>query len=194
MKKIATTSNFYIEVFKINRIIFDDTDVVSVDIKSKIQNEWIETTLLFDFAIFNDLMRHGGIMGEKLAYKMSDKLFSSEQKPYILQLENEEIIISSCRLKLNQIMVSNMSCYYVETVSPLPYLYQLKNLRKNITDFSNIDLKPQNTINATIKELAKSYVYFLALKELNLTETAAREKAGLQNEYLFKLSYQAYKK
>ncbi len=194
MKNTLITSKFYMEAFKINKIIFDDTNLVSVDIKSKIQHEWLTATLLFDFALFNDLMRHAGDMGEKLATLVSDKLFSKEQKPYILNLEKEEFIFSSSRLLLSYLSVDDMNCYCVETISPLPYLYQVRNLRKNISDFSSIHLKPNNSFNTTIQELAKLYTYYNALKELNLTDAAAREKSGLQNEYLFKLSYQAYKK
>ncbi|MCC6448905.1 MAG: hypothetical protein IT215_09515 [Chitinophagaceae bacterium] len=87
-----------------------------------------------------------------------------------------------------------MNCFYVETISPLSYLYQVRNLRKNISDFSSIHLKPNNSFNTTIQELSRLYTYYIALKELNLTDAAAREKSGLQNEYLFKLSYQAYNK
>ena len=39
--------------------------------------------------------------------------------------------------------------------------------------------------------MASMYRYYVGLTELNLSETAAREKAGLSNEHLFKLAYHA---
>ena len=35
------------------------------------------------------------------------------------------------------------------------------------------------------------YRYYVGLKELNLNEDSAREKAGLRNDKLFKLAYHA---
>lgn len=191
MENTFVQTDFKMNAFKANKIIFDDSDLVSIDIKFKLNDKWVDTNLLFTFKKFNDLLRFSGNTGEKLQLLVSDKLLFAKEKPYVIHLENESFVFSNCSLVLYYIIEEDMSCFSVEEVIPIPYLQQVKNLRKNIADFADVHLNNQSAIKNTLAEMASMYRYYEGLKGLNLTEIAAREKAGLLNEHLFKLAYHA---
>ncbi|MBK7762798.1 MAG: hypothetical protein IPI46_05415 [Bacteroidetes bacterium] len=183
--------DFNIQAFSIERIIFDDSDLVSIDIHCRLLDKFTKTTLLFTFSKFNDLLRFSGSNGEKLQLMVSDKLLSNDEKPYILQLKDAELIFSTCALDISFLLADDASCFNVEEVSPLSYLQQAKNLRTNMQDFNSIRLDDKIAINHILKEIATMYRYYKGLKELNLNENAAREKSGLQNDKLFKIAFHA---
>jgi hypothetical protein len=55
-----------------------------------------------------------------------------------------------------------------------------------------VQLHNQTSLKHTqLQEMASMYRYYKGLTELNLSEEAAREKAGLLNEHLFKLAFHA---
>ncbi len=191
MENTFVQTDFKMNAFKANRIIFDDSDMVSVDIKCKMNEQWINTTLLFTFRKFNDLLRFSGSIGEKLQLLVSDKLLFAKEKPYVIHVESESFVFSSCKLDLYYIIADDISCFSVEEVTPIPYLQQVKNLRKNISDFSDVHLNNQSFVKNSLQEMASMYRYYEGLKELNLSEDAAREKSGLINDHLFKLAYHA---
>lgn len=145
----------------------------------------------FSFRKFNDLLRFSGSTGEKLQLLVSDQLLFAKEQPYIIDVSTESYVFANCSLDLYYLIADDMSCFSVEEVTPIPYLQQIKNLRKNITDFAEIQLHNQSSLKNTLQEMASMYRYYVGLTELNLSETAAREKAGLSNEHLFKLAYHA---
>lgn len=187
-----TLSKFSLEIFRATKIIFDDSDLVSMDIQCKIQSDWMETTLLFTFKQFNDLLRFGGFYGEKLALRISDKLISNEEKPYCIDLNHESYIFSTCKLDVQFLITTQTTCFTIEKITAIPYLQQVKNLRNNISNFKQVSLNPKDTVKNTVYELANMYQYYQGLIELNVKDETARKMSGLSNEYLFKLSDQAY--
>jgi hypothetical protein len=191
MENTFVQTDFKMSAFKANRIIFDDSDLVSIDIKCKVNSQWMNTTLLFTFRKFNDLLRFSGSTGEKLQLLMSDKLLFAKEQPYVIDVESESFVFSNCQLDLYYIIAGDMSCFSVEEVTPVPYLQQIKNLRKNISDFTDVHIHHQTSLQNSLQEMAGMYRYYEGLKELNLSEEAAREKSGLLNEHLFKLAYHA---
>lgn len=191
MENTFVQTDFKMNAFKANKIIFDDTDLVSMDIKCKLNEQWIHTTLLFTFRKFNDLLRFSGATGEKLQLLVSDKLLFAKEKPYIIDVETESFIFSNCNLDLYYLIADDISCFSVEEVTPMPYLQQIKNLRKNISDFTDVHIHNQSSLKNTLQEMASMYRYYEGLKDLNLSEEAAREKSGLLNEHLFKLAFHA---
>lgn len=191
MQNTFVQTDFKMSAFKAHRIIFDDSDLVSMDVKCKIQEQWMHTTLLFSFRKFNDLLRFSGSTGEKLQLLVSDQLLFAKEQPYIIDVSTESYVFANCSLDLYYLIADDMSCFSVEEVTPIPYLQQIKNLRKNITDFAEIQLHNQSSLKNTLQEMASMYRYYVGLTELNLSESAAREKAGLSNEHLFKLAYHA---
>ena len=194
MENLFVQTNFKLNAFKANKIIFDETDMVSIDIVCKIDDKWIDTTLLFTFSLFNDLLRFSGSVGEKLQLLVSDKLLFAKEKPYIISLEAETYVFSSCNLDLYYIVAEDISCFSVEGITPIPYLQQVKNLRKNIKDFADVHINNHQTLSNTLQDMADMYRYYKGLIELNLNEHSARAKAGLSNEHLFKLAFHAAKK
>jgi hypothetical protein len=174
MQNTFVKTEFKMNAFKANRIIFDDSDLVSMEIKCKLDEKWIHTNLLFTFRKFNDLLRFSGTTGEK-----------------IIDVEKESFVFSNCSLELFYVIEKDLSCFSVEEVIPIPYLQQIKNLRKNIADFEDVHLHNRSSLNSALAEMASMYRYYKGLTELNLSELAAREKAGLLNEHLFKLAYHA---
>ncbi len=191
MQNTFVKADFKMSAFKANRIIFDDSDLVSIEIKSKLNNQWIQTNLLFTFRKFNDLLRFSGNTGEKMQLLVSDKLLFAKEKPYVIDVEKDSFVFSNCSLELYYVIEEDLSCFSVEEVIPIPYLQQIKSLRKNIADFEDVHLHNQSSINSAVAEMASMYRYYKGLTELNLSEQAAREKAGLLNDHLFKLAYHA---
>lgn len=193
MENTFVKTDYKLNAFKANRIIFDDSDLVSIDIKCRLHEEWINTSLLFTFRKFNDLLRFSGSTGEKLQLLVSDKLLFANEQPYVIDVANESFIFSSCNLELYYIIADDISCFSVEEVTPIPYLQQIRNLRKNISDFADIHLQNQSVSKDALAEIAGMYRYYAGLKDLNLSDQAAREKAGLLNDHLFKLAFHAAK-
>lgn len=193
MENTFVKTDYRMSAFKANRIIFDDSDLVSIDVKCRWGNEWINTSLLFTFRKFNDLLRFSGTTGEKMQLLVSDKLLFANEQPYVIDLEKESFIFSSCHLELYYIIADDITCFSVEEVMPIPYLQQVRNLRKNISDFAEIHLQNQSAPKDALAEMAGMYRYYEGLKDLNLSEQAAREKSGLINDHLFKLAFHAAK-
>jgi hypothetical protein len=191
MQNTFVKADFKMNAFKANRIIFDDSDLVSIEIKCKLNEKWILTNLLFTFRKFNDLLRFSGNIGEKMQLLVSDQLLFAKEKPYVIDVEKDSFVFSNCSLELSYVIEQDSSCFSVEEVIPIPYLQQIKSLRKNIADFEDVHLNNQTSINNAVAEMASMYRYYKGLTELNLSEQAAREKAGLVNEHLFKLAYHA---
>lgn len=191
MENTFVQTDFKMNAFKATRIIFDDSDLVSMDIMCKLSNQWIHITLLFTFRKFNDLLRFSGSTGEKLQLLVSDKLLFTKEQPYVIEVATDSFVFSSCNLDLYYIIADDISCFSVEEVTPIPYLQQVKNLRRNITDFTDVHIQNQYSLKNTLQEMASMYRYYEGLMDLNLTEEAAREKSGLMNEHLFKLAFHA---
>lgn len=188
MESTFVHSKLTLNAFKADKIVFDESDLVSIDVSYKSTDQWKKTSLLFSFKQFNDLLRFSGKIGEKIQLLVSDKLLFAKEKPYIIFLEKETCVFSSCELKLCFLIADDISCYSVEEVLPISYLQQIKNLRKNISDYSDVHINNQHSIKNTLAEMASMYRYYIGLKELNLTDETARIKSGLQNEQLFKLA------
>lgn len=189
MKNVFVKAGFKIDAFSTSKIIFDDSDLVSMNVKCRVNNIFLETTLLFTFSKFNDLLRFSGAVGEIVQLKVSDKLLSNEEQPYVIDLSKENIVFTNSSLELIYLIEGDNSCFSVEEISPLSFLQQAKNLRYNMKDFQLIELKNEFKQNHTLIEFAQMYHYYKGLIELNLSENSAREKAGLQNDKLFKMAY-----
>jgi hypothetical protein len=190
MKQASIEVDFKVQAFAMNKVVFDDSDLVSVSAKTRIGNELLDVTFLFTFSKFNDLLRFSGEVGEKLQLLVSDKLLSrSDERPYFIDLMENPLVFSVCQLNLSYLIEADKSCLGVEDVSPLSYLQQAKNLRSNIRDFNHVQLENKSQLNQALTEIAKMYRYYVGLKELNLNDNAAREKAGLQNDKLFKMAF-----
>lgn len=190
MKQTFLKTDYKIQAFSINRVIFDDSDLVSLTINCRLQDELKSTTLLFTFSKFNDLLRLSGEVGEKLQLLVSDKLLgSSDNRPHIIDLTHQPLVFSVCQLELSHLIDEDDTCYSVEEILPLSYLQQAKNLRANVRDFNHVQLDNRKQFTDTLQEISAMYRYYLGLKELKVNENIAREKAGLLNDKLFKMAY-----
>ncbi len=188
MKNTFVQADFKIQAFEMKRVIFDDSDLVSMDVKCRVGDELMNTTLLFTFSRFNDLLRFSGESGEKLQLMVSDKLLSNEERPYIIEAS---LIFTACSIGLSYLIADDATCFSAEEIMPISFLQQAKNLRVNIKDFNDVHIDSKIQLNQALQEIATMYRYYLGLKELNLNETSAREKAGLSNDKLFKIAYHA---
>ena len=164
-----------------------------MDVNCRIGEQLTLTTFMFTFGKFNDLLRFAGESGEKLQLMVSDKLMGIEEKPYIIDLKETPIVFTTCNLELSYLVAEDDSCFSVDEVIPLSLIQQAKNLRSNMADFKDVTLHNETSLNLALKEVATLYRYYMGLKELNLSEEHAREKAGLCNEKLFKIAYHAAK-
>jgi len=191
MKNTFVHADFKIQAFEMKRIIFDDSDLVSMEVKCRIHEELKHTTLLFTFSKFNDLLRFSGESGEKLQLLVSDKLLSNEERPYLIEAVAEPLIFTACSLELYFLIAEDASCFSVDEITPITFLQQARNLRTNIKDFNNVHIDSKAQLNHALQEIATMYRYYIGLKELNLNDSSAREKAGLTNDKLFKIAYHA---
>lgn len=193
MKNTFVQTDFKIQAFRVNRMMFDDSDLVSMQVHCRINGVLKDSTFLFTFARFNDLMRFSGESGEKLQLAVSDCLLSGETGPFVIELNAEPVVFTTCCLHIAFLIQEDDSCFSVEELTPISFLQQAKNLRENIRDFSHVQLYKSQGLNQAMLEMATLYRYYAGLLELNLDENLAREKAGLQNEKLFKIAYYAAK-
>ncbi len=191
MKETFVKTNFKVTAFQAKRILFDDSDLVSMEVRCRIQDQIVETVLLFTFGKFNDLLRFSGSCGEKLQLLVADKLWSNEEQPYCIDIQHANLIFTTCAIDICYLIEEDSSCFSAEEVMPISFLQQAKNLRINIKDFNDVQLQKDTLLNNALQEVATAYRYYLGLIELNLNENAAREKAGLVNEKLFKMAYHA---
>ncbi len=191
MKETFVKTNFNVTAFQAQRILFDDSDLVSMEVRCRIQDQIMETILLFTFSKFNDLLRFSGSCGEKLQLLVADKLWSNEEQPYCIDIKHANLIFTTCAIDISYLIEDDNSCFSAEEVMPISFLQQAKNLRVNIKDFNDVQLQKDTLLNNALQEVATAYRYYLGLMELNLNENAAREKAGLANEKLFKMAYHA---
>lgn len=193
MKMMLNTGTKQVNSLQCMQITFDKYDVVSMKALCVIDNELQESTLLFSFTLLNDLMRLSGKVGEIIQQEVCNKLWSNEPQPYIINYAQHDIFITTCALQVSTLIAYDTSCYSVESVLPLSILQQTKNLRINLKYFPGANISQQHTNNVFMVEIAKMYSYYAGLIDLNIHEQAAREKAGLQNDNLFKIAYCAAK-
>ncbi|MBL7771342.1 MAG: hypothetical protein JNM95_00620 [Chitinophagaceae bacterium] len=193
MTPVLVQTDFSINAFMATQVIFDDSDLVSVSCTCRIQNQLKHTTLLFTFATFNDFLRHSGSAGAQLQDIVCKKLLGNEQPPYLISLQDKPLVFVQCKLELAYLIAQDDSCLSVEAVKPISFLQQAQNLRHNIKDFGPMTLNMNTVVQHALEDLSSLYRFYLGLKELNLTDEAARTKAGLQNDKIFKLAYYAAK-
>ena len=125
MKNTLVKTAFKVDAFSTSKIFFDESDLVSLNVKCRINNIFSETTLLFTFSKFNDLLRFSGVIGEKVQLKVSDKLLSNEEQPYIIDLINEQIVFTTCALELVYLLEGDCTCFCVEEITPLSFTFML---------------------------------------------------------------------
>jgi hypothetical protein len=166
---------------------------VSLHTTCRIDQQLKKTILLFTFSAFNDLLRFSGKTGEELQLIVSDKLWSKEEAPYIIELGEEGPVFTTCRLQLSELIRFDDSCYSVDQLFPLSFVQRARKLRFDIADFGKATLQQNEMVNHAMKKAAAMYRYYQGLLELNISEEAAREKAGLKNETLLKMAFQAAK-
>ncbi len=182
-----------IDSFMCHGVVFDQSDLVSLHTTCRIGQELKKTILLFTFSAFNDLLRFNGKTGEDLQIIVSDKLWSNEETPYIIDLGKEGPVFTTCRMQLSELIRSDDSCYSVDHLFPLSFVQRARKLRYDIADFGKATLQQNDMVNHAMKKAAAMYRYYQGLLELNISEEAAREKAGLKNESLLKMAFQASK-
>lgn len=193
MENTFVKTEFKVQGFACSKIIFDDSDLVSMHIKCRINGQLVCTTFMFTFSMFNDLLRFSGESGEKLQLLVSDKLISSEETPYVIDLAAQPIVFTTCSIGLSYLIAGDESCFSVDEILPLSFLQQAKNVRNNMIDFKDTHLNQAAALNLALKEIASMYRFYVGLKELNLDENHARERAGLHNDKLFKIAFHAAK-
>lgn len=179
------------EAFRIHQIIFDHSDLVSIDCTARIQQEVKTCTLLFTFSVFNDFLRLSGQSGAYLQQIVCDKLLGKEEPPYILSFDESPLLFTNCELEVSYLLPQDTSCFSVEKVKPISFLVQAQYLKRNIRDFGMAHLAGQGLLRNAMQDLASVYRYYRGLLELNVNEHAAREKSGLLNEKIFKMAYYA---
>jgi hypothetical protein len=182
---------FTIQAFEMTRLMFDDSDLVSMDIRCRIEGELIHSTLLFTFSTFNDLLRFSGETGERLQLLVCDKLLSNDSPPHRIEAGDAKMVFTTCAIKLSYLIAGDQTCFSAEEVTPISFLQQARNLQSNIRDFNAAQIYQMDTLHTALSEIATMYRYYLGLKELNLNEQSAREKAGLSNDKLFKIALHA---
>lgn len=192
MQKTFVKTDFKVTAFSAINVIFDDSDLVSMRVKCRVGTQLIQTNLLFTFNKFNDLLRFSSVSGEELQLMVSDKLLGKDEPPYIIELPENKLVFTTCSLDVSYLIEGDETCFSVEEIMPLSLIQQAKNLQINVRDFSNVKLQ-QDILNRSLQEAAAQYRYYLGLLELQISEAAAREKAGLSNEKLFKIAYHANK-
>jgi hypothetical protein len=190
----STTPRMFItDSFRCHRVVFDQSDMVSLHTTCRIGLELKKTVFLFSFSTFNDLLRFSGQSGEELQLAVSNKLLSQEETPYVIELGSFGPVFTSCRLQLSELICFDDSCYSVDGLFPLSFVQRARKIRFDIADFGKASLQQNEMVNHAFKKAAAMYRYYEGLLELNISDDAAREKAGLKNDSLLKMAYQAAK-
>ncbi len=179
--------------FRCTRIVFDDSDLVSLHTACRINQSVREVVLLFTFSLFNELLRFSGKSGEALQLAVSDKLWNKEETPYVIEFPENAPVFTTCQLRLSELVCGDYTCFSVDDLKPLSFVQRAKKMRSDIADFGYAGLEQHEIMNQALLKAAAMYRYYNGLMELNISEASAREKAGLKNETLFKIASQAAK-
>jgi hypothetical protein len=180
-----------VQALQLTQVIFDDSDLVSVKAKARLNNELKEIDLLFTFKQFNDTLRYTGASGDALQDAMSDKLTDNDKALYIIHLEEEKMVFTTCKFNISLLTEEDSNTYCVNEVSPLSFFQQAKNLKANIRDFNMGKLEKKKALKDELLNIAKRYRYYKGLLTLNINEIEARRKSGLENDKLFQLAFMA---
>jgi hypothetical protein len=180
-----------IQALQLTQVIFDDSDLVSVKAIARVHNEIKDIDLLFSFKQFNDTLRYTGAIGDALQDAMSEKLTDNNKAMYIIKLEKEKMVFTTCKFKISVLTEEDNNVYCVDEVSPLSFFQQAKNLKSNIRDFDMGKLEKTKALKDELLNIAKRYRYYTGLLTLNINETEARRKSGLENDKLFQLAFMA---
>lgn len=186
--------NEEIQAFQVEQIIFDESDLVSMRIKSFFAGSMRMLNLLFTFKQFNDMLRCSGKVGEKIQDLLLEKMDDKNDSLYIINLDEQKIMLSSVKLNLSLLSEEDSQTYCVEEISPLSFLAQVKNLKNNIRQFNLNQIEQQAHFEPEMLLIAKMYKFYMGLLSLHWSKDEARKKAGLENNKLFYLAALACEK
>jgi hypothetical protein len=119
---------------------------------------------------------------------MADSMLQATDPPYYLDIfaiTQGNNVFTGCTLRL---LSTGNNHYKIIEIMPTNLVQQSKNLAIHIKHFGYAELT-QNTITSQkIIGLKDQYAYYLSLKELDIHDDAARARAQLCDERLFRLA------
>jgi hypothetical protein len=198
MKQVTNAPHeFYINGVQIEKIIFDDTDFVSVQVKARLNQNLQHLHLLLTIDKFNDWMRFNGNKGEQIILAMVDAMMAANQPPYVLHIKEmlgNQTAFTTCKLSLQKIEDTNTiaSCFIVYDIHPINIIQQGKNLTQHLKDFGTVEVNNAHLLHNGFTQLSEQYKYYLGLLELDIKESAARHKSALIDDRLFAMAKSAY--
>ena len=89
-----------IQALQLTQIIFDESDLVSLEATVRMNDALDQIDLLLSFRQFNDLLRFTGQMGEDLQLEISDKLDSNDKNLYVIDLTEKEVVFTTVKLNI----------------------------------------------------------------------------------------------
>ena len=88
-----------IKSFQLLQVIFDESDLVSVKAKARVNGDLQLVDLLFSFKQFNDVLRYTGKASEAVQDAMSEKLINNSQSLFIIDLESDKVVFTPAKFR-----------------------------------------------------------------------------------------------
>jgi hypothetical protein len=203
MKTNTATPDFDINGFSATHIIFDNSNYATIWAKCRIANKLQEVHFVMSFDKLNDLMRFSGVHGEKILLRMVDEMMQCAEPPYMIAFKDiitTEVAFTAVRLKVSATNMISPSqaftndCLFVEEVWPINIIQQAKNLVQHAKDFKSITVVSDAVLHTSLMQLKDMYGFYLGLLELDIAETACRNKASLTDDRLFAMAKSSWEK
>ncbi len=193
---LSTPQDFVITGVQLKKIVFDDSDIISVWVNARVQDSIKFIHLLFSMHQLNDWMRFSGEKGEKTIISMADIMMQSNNPPYVLDIEKlllNDNVFTTCKLSVQNLNTNGETlCFVVYDVMPINIIQQSKNMATHIKDFGSADKLNSKILHQGFSQLCEQFKYYLGLLELDIKDIAARHKANLQDERMFFMAKNAY--
>lgn len=199
MNPIINQPQLHITGLRIHEIIFDDSNIARIKGDAFAANELHTVSLCMEFSQLNDYLRFSGEAGDTTLQAMVDALINTEKPPYAINVAailGKKNIFTQCEIVINALPISTSldSYFQVVDICPINLIQQSKNLQIHLKHFGYAQLTQQLNTNPakSITNLRSQYAYYLGLLELDIRDDAAREKAQIVDERLFKMAKKAF--
>ena len=133
----------------------------------------------------------GDLIIKHIHEKLNKKSISKPTVINLRKLIGDYLFVDKCYLIVYKPQYKDKYNNWVEEAGNVYLLDRILSLHE--IDKNNPNVETGNNLPQYLKTAGLSYMYYKNLKKANISESEAREKAGLVDSLLFKIAYSVYK-
>ncbi len=179
----------------VEEIIFDKETPPTLNCKKVMENYISDCWINLKFDQLYEILSYCGEFGEQITNLVKEKLKEAPtDNPIELNLKNyfgDYLMVDNCYLKVNKSKYKDEENNWVEEEGNFYFLDKI--LSHHDIDKNNPYVFYGENLPVYLKTSGLAYLHYKELKKITISDSAARERAGLKDDLLFKIAYSVYK-